>query len=153
MILKIAYGYTIEQQKSDPLVELATKALDEFGKAAVPGAWTVDVLPFRQYPHCFEVGVMLMKAVRYLPDWCPGTGFKRTARRWRDTVIDLTERPFAFVKHQMAQGKHETSFLSQLLESGDLDDEETFVAKWSALSLYSGGADTVRFSLLIKNCK
>jgi hypothetical protein len=37
--------------------------------------------------------------------------------------------------------------LSQLLESGELDHEEAFVAKWSALSLYSGGADTVRFFL------
>ena len=85
--------------------------------------------------------------VSYLPEWCPGTGFKRTARQWRATLTELTERPYAFVKHQMAQGKHESSFLSQLLGSGNLDDEETFVAKWSALSLYSGGADTVRLSL------
>jgi len=49
VILKIAYGYTIEQ-KSDPLVDLAGKSLDEFAKAAVPGAWMVDVLPFREYP-------------------------------------------------------------------------------------------------------
>jgi len=88
-----------------------------------------------------------MVVVRYLPDWFPGTGFKRTAKQWRDTLTELTERPFAFVKHQIAHGKHETSFLSQLLEPGTLDDEETFVAKWSALSLYSGGADTVRSSL------
>jgi hypothetical protein len=82
-------------------------------------------------------------AVRYLPDWFPGTGFKRTAREWRETLTDLTERPYAFVKHQMAEGKYETSFLSQFLESGDLDPEEAFVAKWSAMSLYSAGADTV----------
>jgi hypothetical protein len=82
--------------------------------------------------------------VRYLPDWFPGTEFKRTARQWGRTLTDLTERPYAFVKHQMSQGKHETSFLSQLLEQGDLDPEETFIVKWSAMSLYSAGADTVR---------
>ncbi|KAE9372779.1 putative cytochrome P450 oxidoreductase OrdA-like protein [Stipitochalara longipes BDJ] len=131
VILKIAYGYTIEPHKSDPLVELAGKSLEEFAKAAVPGVWLVDIMPF----------------LRYLPDWFPGTGFKRTAREWRATLTDLTERPYAFVKHQMAQGKHEPSFLSQLLESGDLNEEETFVAKWSALSLYSGGADTTVSSM------
>jgi hypothetical protein len=47
--LKIAYGYTTEPYKSDPLVELAGKALDEFAKAAVPGVWVVDMMPFRKY--------------------------------------------------------------------------------------------------------
>jgi hypothetical protein len=144
--LKIAYGYTIEPHKSDPLVALAGKSLDEFAKAAVPGVWVVDMMPFREYSVDLEEKAKPL-AVRYLPDWFPGTGFKRTARQWRATLTDLTERPYAFVKHQMAHGKHEPSFLSQLLESGELDYEETFVAKWSALSLYSGGADTVGFSL------
>jgi hypothetical protein len=144
--LKIAYGYTTEPYKSDPLVALAGKALDEFAKAAVPGVWVVDMMPFREYPAYLE-GKAKLLIVRYLPDWFPGTGFKRTARQWKATLIDLTERPYAFVKHQMAQGKHKPSFLSELLESGESDHEETFVAKWSALSLYSGGADTVRFSL------
>jgi hypothetical protein len=58
-------------------------------------------------------------------------------------LTELTERPYAFVKHQMAQGRRETSFLSELLEPGELDAEETFVAKWSAMSLYAAGADTV----------
>ncbi|KAH8768679.1 cytochrome protein [Hyaloscypha sp. PMI_1271] len=110
IILKIAYGYTIEPYGSDPLVALAEKSFKEFGKAAVPGAWVVDMVQF----------------LRYLPDWA--------------TLTDLTERPYVFVKHQMAQGKHESSFLSQLLGSGDLDDEETSVARWSSLSLYGGGA-------------
>jgi hypothetical protein len=144
--LKIAYGYTTEPYKSDPLVELAGKAMDEFAKAAVPGVWAVDMMPFREYSAYLEEKAKPL-AVRYLPDWFPGTGFKSTARQWRATLNDLTERPYAFVKHQMAQGKHEPSFLSQVLGSGELDQEETFVAKWSALSLYSGGADTVRFSL------
>jgi len=131
IILKIAYGYTIEPHGIDPLVALAEKSFKEFGKAAVPGAWVVDMVQF----------------LRYLPDWFPGAGFKRTARQWRATLTDLTERPYAFVKHQMAQGKHESSFLSQLLGSGDLDDEETSVARWSALSLYGGGARTTISSM------
>lgn len=84
-----------------------------------------------------------MATVRYLPDWFPGTEFKRTARLWRKTVTDLVERPYAFVKQQMARGKYEPSFVSQLLDKGDLDPEEEFAVKYSAASLYGGGADTV----------
>ena len=54
VILKMAYGYTTEPVKSDPLVELAGKALDEFAKAAVPGAWAVDIMPFRETIIYFE---------------------------------------------------------------------------------------------------
>lgn len=83
--------------------------------------------------------------MRYLPDWLPGAGFKRTASYWRKTLTDLVEKPYAFVRQQMAQGKNEPSYLSKLLENnnGNLSPEEDFVAKWSAASLYAGGADTV----------
>lgn len=45
MILKLAYGYTIEPHGSDPLVDLADEALLQFSAAAVPGAWLVDTIP------------------------------------------------------------------------------------------------------------
>jgi hypothetical protein len=43
--MKIAYGYTIEPHKRDPLGNLASEAMDQFGKAGVPGAWLVDLIP------------------------------------------------------------------------------------------------------------
>jgi hypothetical protein len=88
---------------------------------------------------------LIKRIVKYLPEWFPGTGFKRTARNWGQNLIDMTERPYAFVKSQMAQGKYETSFISELLESdtAELDAEEEFVIKWSGMSLYAAGADTV----------
>ncbi|KAL1984336.1 hypothetical protein VTN96DRAFT_9294 [Rasamsonia emersonii] len=131
VILKIAYGYTIEPHKKDPFVDLADKTLLVFVAATTPTAWLVDIMPF----------------LRYLPDWFPGTEFKRTARLWRKTVTDLVERPYAFVKQQMAQGKYEPSFVSQLLDKGDLDPEEEFAVKYSAASLYGGGADTTVSSM------
>jgi len=75
--------------------------------------------------------------VRYLPDWLPGAGFKRTALYWRKTLTDLVEKPYAFVRQQMAQGKNEPSYISKLLanNNGNLSPEEDFVAKWSAASL------------------
>ena len=48
IILKLAYGYTIEPRKEDPLVDLADEALIQFSLSTTPGAWLVDVMPFRK---------------------------------------------------------------------------------------------------------
>jgi hypothetical protein len=49
VILKIAYGYTIESHKTDPLIDLADEALVQFSLAGQPGAWLVDIFPFCKY--------------------------------------------------------------------------------------------------------
>jgi hypothetical protein len=49
VILKISYGYTVEPHDNDPLVDLARKAMDQFGQAGVPGAWMVDMMPFCEH--------------------------------------------------------------------------------------------------------
>ncbi|KAI1412256.1 putative cytochrome P450 oxidoreductase OrdA-like protein [Hypoxylon sp. FL1857] len=123
VILKIAYGYTAESHRDDLLVDMAGDSMDKFARAAVPGAFMVD-------------------AVRELPDWFPGTGFKQLGRQWGAELTDVAEKPYAFVKHQMAQGQNEMSFLSRLLEAGQSDPEKQFADKWSAMSLYTAGADT-----------
>ena len=46
MILKIAYGYTTESHKDDPLVEMVSRTMDNFVVAAVPGSFLVDIIPF-----------------------------------------------------------------------------------------------------------
>ncbi|KAJ4328639.1 hypothetical protein N0V84_000828 [Fusarium piperis] len=114
VILKIAYGYTAEPFKDDVLVTMAGDAMDKFERAGVPGAFMVDMMPF----------------LIYFPDWVPGTGWKRTARQWAAELNDVTEKPYAFVKHQIAQGKDDNSFLSRLLETGDSTPEEKFANKW-----------------------
>ncbi|KAI0387367.1 putative cytochrome P450 oxidoreductase OrdA-like protein [Hypomontagnella monticulosa] len=126
VILKIIYGYTADPHQDDLLVDMAGDAMDKFSRAVVPGAFMVDLFPF----------------LRELPDWFPGTGFKNIGRQWGAELTNVAEKPYAFVKHQIAQGKNEVSFISRLLEAGDEHPEEEFANKWSALSLYAGGADT-----------
>lgn len=41
--------------------------------------------------------------VKHLPDWLPGAGFKKTAARWKRTLDELTEKPYAFTKQQMVR--------------------------------------------------
>ncbi|OCT47140.1 O-methylsterigmatocystin oxidoreductase [Cladophialophora carrionii] len=133
IILKIGYGYTIEPRGHDPLVDLADKGLDQFSKACAPGAWMVDVIP----------------ALKYLPEWLPGTGFKRTARHWKATLHALADRPYAFVERQLKKGDTEPSYLSKLLNSdeGTSTPEAEETARWSAFALYTGGADTTVSSI------
>lgn len=49
VILKIAYGYTIEAQERDHLVHISNLALENFSVAGTPGAWLVDMIPARMY--------------------------------------------------------------------------------------------------------
>ncbi|KAF5594147.1 oxidoreductase [Fusarium subglutinans] len=126
VIVKVVYGYTAEQFKPDPLLSTVRKVVDEFGIAAKPGSFMVDLIPI----------------LKYIPDWLPGAGFKTTAKQWRFNLESSVEDPAAFVEHQMATGRDNTSFLSQLMQKKSLTYEEVSENKWLAASLYAAGADT-----------
>ncbi|KAK4937903.1 hypothetical protein LTR10_021544 [Elasticomyces elasticus] len=126
IILKIAYGYTIEPHRADPLVSLADEALDQFSHAAVAGRWLVDIVP----------------ALRHLPEWFPGAGFKRTAKHWNHTVEQVVEAPHKFVQNQISNGTAPDSFLNDYLKNGKLAPEQEIDVKYTTASLYTGGADT-----------
>ncbi|KAJ6011441.1 hypothetical protein N7451_002853 [Penicillium sp. IBT 35674x] len=121
-VLKMTYGYDIVPHDKDPLVSLADLALEQFSKAVVPGAWLVDMIP----------------ALKYIPEWAPGSGFKNTARFYLETLTNLVEHPFKFTKYKMSQKSNGPSFVSELLSQGEDED----ITKWSAVALYGGGADT-----------
>ncbi|KAJ0116179.1 hypothetical protein J7T55_005125 [Diaporthe amygdali] len=128
IILKMAYGYTIEPHGKDPLVDIADQALYQFSAATVPGAWLVDTIP----------------VLRYLPKWVPGAGFQNLAIKWKATLSELGERPMQFVRKKMKEQHFDPSYVSALYEKADgkMSAEEEYVLKWSAASLYTGGADT-----------
>jgi hypothetical protein len=91
---------------------------------------------------------ILTEIVRYLPEWMPGAGFKKTARQWHATLMELAEKPMQFVKQEMATKHNEPSFVSNIFDKKsekDMSAEDQYVTKWAAASLYAGGADTVRF--------
>ncbi|KAF2702973.1 cytochrome P450, partial [Pleomassaria siparia CBS 279.74] len=132
VILKVTYGYTAKAHGADPLVDLAGRAMQGFAEATVPGRWLVDMVPF----------------LRYLPDGFPGTSFKGTGRAMKDTLSQCVEQPYAFVKQQIREKRHKTSFLSQAIENIGTDAEMEFIHKWAALALFTGGADTTVSSLM-----
>ncbi|KAF1837812.1 cytochrome P450 [Decorospora gaudefroyi] len=132
VILRIVYGYTPERTENDPLVVLIREAMEAFSESSAPGQYLVDILPF----------------LRYLPDWVPGTEFKRTARRIKKLLYRSVEEPYAFVRHQMRDNKAKTSFVSQSIDSVNIDEQMERIYKWSAGAMYGGGADTTVSSLM-----
>jgi len=103
--------------------------MEQFSAASVPGKWAVDMLPF----------------LEHLPDWLPGTGFKRTARLWKQTMTDVAGLPYDFAKNRIGESGR-TSFVSKSIEQARREDsfgpEDEHAIKWSAASMYAGGADT-----------
>ncbi|KAL8928315.1 MAG: hypothetical protein Q9172_000999 [Xanthocarpia lactea] len=134
IIVKICYGYSIERKGPDPLVELIEHAMDNLSLAFVPLSWAIDAVP----------------ALKYLPDWFPGTSYRKIAREWKATNEAAAELPYSFVKRQMALKAHRPSYVSDLLQQSmsknvnnvELDPTDEEAIKWTAVSLYAAGSDS-----------
>ena len=83
--------------------------------------------------------------MRYVPQWLPGAGFKKIAEEWRATLTEVAEKPMRFVRQEMAEKRNEPSYVSDLYDKAGatMGAGEEDVIRWSAASLYTGGADTV----------
>jgi hypothetical protein len=90
---------------------------------------------------------ILRLQVKYMPEFLPGMGFKQTAREFKDVITHVVNDPVEFVKRQMAKGDHYKSYVSNLYErvsdGEEVTPEDEHDVKWSAMALYTGGADTV----------
>ncbi|KAJ5523658.1 hypothetical protein N7494_010308 [Penicillium frequentans] len=128
IVLKIAYGYTIDPHSPDPLVDLADKAMEDFSSALLPTAWAVNFIPI----------------LRYIPAWFPGAGFIEICQAYKRRAEAFSDVPYEFVRQQMDTSVCVPSFLSNLLQKCEVGpgSEEERIIKWSAGSLYAGGADT-----------
>lgn len=133
----MAYGYTIEPHKPDPLVHLMEKVMSEFSRASVPMAWAVDIIP----------------TLQYLPENFPGATFKRKARNWRKSIQTVGYIPYQFVQRQMAAYTHRTSYVSKLVqqlrddEDGKLVHKDEQAIMWTAATLYGGATETTVITL------
>ena len=87
MAIVLAYGIQVEPH-GDPHVLLAERALDGFTRAATPGNFLVDVLPF----------------LKYVPSFVPGAGFQKQAAIWREWMVEFVNSPFATVQKEIVSG-------------------------------------------------
>ena len=83
LTLSVVYGYKISDPKNDEFLTMADEQVELLANkiAGGGGLWPVDLVP----------------ALRHLPEWMPGAGFKRLARIWREKMEVCVERPFEFL--------------------------------------------------------
>ncbi|QPG99207.1 hypothetical protein C2857_001197 [Epichloe festucae Fl1] len=140
IILKIVYGYSVEQQTTDPLVNLIERMMANFSIAMLPMTWAVDMIPF----------------LRYLPTWFPGTSFHETGQQWKAITERAMNTPYSFVRDKMKTRSNRPSFVASLVQKhsqgadGDealnkLDEDDI---KQAAGTMYGGGADTTVSSIM-----
>ncbi|KAJ7257102.1 cytochrome P450 [Mycena rebaudengoi] len=130
LIMDIAYGIKV-LPSHDPYIQMAEKAMHDLSNASIPGAFLVDTFP----------------AMKYLPSWFPGAGFKRKAKEWRKVVREVLEKPFHETKRNITMGTARPSFTSLNLhnidesEVSDRTTQESLI-KGVAAAIYVAGADT-----------
>ncbi|KAI0258094.1 cytochrome P450, partial [Gloeopeniophorella convolvens] len=106
--------------------EECLKIIDQAGN---PGSFLVDIIP----------------ALKYVPEWVPGAGFKRKAREWRGVADRFGTIPFEFVKSSMAEGTAKSSFTSIALRDISEKDDRAYqeeLIKGLGGTMYTAGADT-----------
>jgi hypothetical protein len=91
VILKIAYGYSIDYQGTDPLIDLAEEAMDQFSLAVQPGKWLVDMLPICLFPLLLPIKVN--KVNRLSSKTYPGLVPRRRFPTNRPTLPETQQRP------------------------------------------------------------
>ncbi|KAJ3494156.1 hypothetical protein NLG97_g4262 [Lecanicillium saksenae] len=133
VVLKIAYGYSVEPTEADPLVSLIERMLMNVTSAFVPMAWIVDVFP----------------AFKYLPVGWPGASFKTTAKLWKSTCEAAAQVPYSFTVQQMDTYANQPSYVSRALEyhADVLTKETEGDIKWTAATLYAAGTETTSATL------
>ncbi|KAE9399136.1 cytochrome P450 [Gymnopus androsaceus JB14] len=131
IILRVAYGYEV-QESNDPFVNLANTAMDNFNRATAPGSFLVNQLP------------ILLK----VPDWFPGTEWKRIGRAWAKDYWALVDEPFNFVKKQLSEGIAEDSFTAKWLKQ-NISPEEEFDLKIASSSMFGAGSETTAVTIYV----
>lgn len=81
--------------------------------------------------------------MKYVPEWVPGMGFQKLAKKWLPVMTEMNIKPYAFVKHQLNRGDEGTSFVARLIRAGELSPEVVSINQWSASALFGGAGDTV----------
>ncbi|KAJ7366129.1 cytochrome P450 [Mycena albidolilacea] len=88
------------QQKNDPYIKIAYKALEYLTEAATPGAFLFNVFP----------------SLKLVPEWFPGAAFKTKAKKWRVPVTKVPTEPFNAAKRSFEAGKDSASLTSSWLD-------------------------------------
>jgi hypothetical protein len=132
-MLDMLYGYRVGDRRTEELSSLMKQVAIDFSVATSPGTWLVDLIP----------------AIKYLPDWFPGTEFKARAKIFKSNLWRCIRIPYEYVRQEMTEGIENKSYVSGLI--GDINRsiglEESKLISCSAIALFAGGTDTTPSTL------
>ncbi|KZT03583.1 cytochrome P450 [Laetiporus sulphureus 93-53] len=134
IIMEIAYGHIVTSP-DDKYIHHADLVMQAVAKHGSPGATPVDLVP----------------ALKYLPTWFPGAGFKRTALAAHEALRKMLDEPFEMVENAMASGVESKSFTASIIEEvarqGPLADDDKEAIKEVAAMLHGGKSNLLHSSL------
>ncbi|CAE6440609.1 unnamed protein product [Rhizoctonia solani] len=130
-MMKLGYGYTI-QGYNDPIFQDIQQTSHHIEFAGMFTNFLVNIFP----------------SLSYVPDWFPGTCWKRTAREWRVQKERAQSVPYQWTKAQVDAGTTKPSILDAHLQNPKLTshinegDKESYLKKLASV-IVSAGIDTV----------
>jgi hypothetical protein len=89
------------ESESDKFYVVSEEAMHFVDAALLPGAFLVDAFPIRKcfsQNSCRRILQYRLPAVKYVPAWFPGAGFKKLARIAKENIDNLANLPFQHVK-------------------------------------------------------
>ncbi|KAH7333686.1 cytochrome P450 [Rhizoctonia solani] len=130
LTFQLAYGYQ-PKDPQDQFLKEAQLSIHNVSSAGMQTNFLVNVFP----------------ALRHIPDWFPGTGWKRIATKYRVQQEKAKSEPYEWVQSQIANGTHQPSVLASLLQghnllSGLSLEERDKRLKEIGIALFGAGTDT-----------
>ncbi|KAF9443998.1 cytochrome P450 [Macrolepiota fuliginosa MF-IS2] len=130
VVLKITYGISV-QEENDPYIHNAEEAFIGATEAGVPGRFLVELIP----------------AMKKIPSWFPGTGWRRWAEYYYSVNQRIIYMPFEYVRGTLEKGTEVPSVAASLIERLPAENapnwaEEEKIAKNTAAVVYSSASDT-----------
>ncbi|KAG6333943.1 hypothetical protein ID866_5140 [Astraeus odoratus] len=128
--LEFTYGHKM-QEKDDPVIALAGHIAEKITKG-VTGERTGLL--------------MALPILEHLPSWFPGAAFKKDARRCKDMIATISDRPFMAAKEQVESTGPQRNLVSDILTHGGVGLSD---AKDTAAGIYLAAAESTSSTLNI----
>lgn len=117
----VLYGHKVTSA-DDRFMKLAAESTEVLSNKLVTGGgvWAVDMFPFcaslfsGAASCCFPVSDSpeLLRAVRHLPSWFPGAGFKQSSVEWKKLIEAFVNEPYEDCKEKIVSGPQFPSTLA-----------------------------------------
>ncbi|CAE6371292.1 unnamed protein product [Rhizoctonia solani] len=129
-MLQLAYGYKPKSPQDHFFMEMQ-RTIHNVLSASTQTNFLVNLFP----------------ALLHVPNWFPGTGWKRTGREWGVQQNKAKTEPYEWLRAQLADGTHQPSLLSFLLQDHELltglnPEEQDKRLKEIGIALFGAGTDS-----------